>query len=80
MSDYRDRARRLILGLKAQGKSIAAYGAAAKGTVLLNYLQIGSETIDFVVDRNPHKHGKFMPGVKVPIAGLDEIAKSNPTT
>lgn len=78
MNDYRERARRLILGLKTQGKRIAAYGAAAKGTMLLNYLQIGAETIDFVVDRNPHKHGKMMPGVRIPITPLEEIARSKP--
>ncbi|MDQ4145910.1 MAG: class I SAM-dependent methyltransferase, partial [Actinomycetota bacterium] len=57
----------LLRSLRAQGKRIAAYGAAAKGTVLLNSSGIGSELIDFVVDRNVHKQGLFMPGVHIPI-------------
>ena len=47
----------LLQGLRRQGKSIAAYGAAAKGTVLLNYFGIGTDLVSFVVDRNPHKQG-----------------------
>ncbi|MCK5145256.1 class I SAM-dependent methyltransferase [bacterium] len=53
--------------LKEEGKSIAAYGAAAKGSTLLNYFGIGREYIDFVVDRNIHKQGHYMPGVHIPI-------------
>lgn len=59
--------RRLLEGFKQEGKCIAAYGAAAKGAVLLNYCGIGKETLDFVVDRSPHKQGCYMPGVHVPI-------------
>jgi SAM-dependent methyltransferase len=63
--------------LKADGKKLAAYGAAAKGAILLNYIGIGSDLIDFVVDRNVHKQGRFMPGVHVPIVDpariLDEM-------
>ena len=63
--------------LKADGKKLAAYGAAAKGAILLNYVGIGSDLIDFVVDRNVHKQGRFMPGVHVPIVDpariLDEM-------
>ncbi|MGH2684227.1 MAG: methyltransferase C-terminal domain-containing protein, partial [Actinomycetota bacterium] len=49
------------------GKRIAAYGAAAKGSTLLNFAGIGSDLVDYVVDRNVHKHGKLMPGVHLPI-------------
>lgn len=72
VSAFRDKARRLIADLKRNGKRLAAYGAAAKGTILLNYLGINNRTIEYVVDRNPHKQGKFMPGVRVPI---DEPAR-----
>ena len=57
----------LLSGLKQQGKRLAAYGAAAKGSTLLNYCKIGRETLDFVVDRSSHKQGRFMPGVHLPI-------------
>ena len=76
--DYRSRARRMIIGLKSQGKSIAAYGAAAKGTVLLNYLGLDSQTIDYAVDRNHHKQGKFMPGVRVKIEAPEQLEVERP--
>ncbi|HVM18838.1 MAG TPA: class I SAM-dependent methyltransferase, partial [Egibacteraceae bacterium] len=55
--------RALLRDLRAQGRSVAAYGAAAKGTILLNAAGLGTDVLDFVVDRNPHKHGLVMPGV-----------------
>ena len=68
-----------LLGrLKAEGKRIAAYGAAAKGSTLLNTFGIGTETLDFAVDRNTHKQGLFMPGVRVPIAAPDQLAARRP--
>ncbi|MHA1353630.1 MAG: methyltransferase domain-containing protein [Candidatus Heimdallarchaeota archaeon] len=68
----------LLTKLKAEGKSIAGYGAAAKGAVLTNYFDIGNEIIDFVADRNPHKQGLFMPGKKIPIVSPDEILEKQP--
>ncbi len=59
--------RGLLADLKAGGALIAGYGAAAKGTVLLNHFGIDTTLVDFVVDRNPHKHGLLMPGVQIPI-------------
>ena len=57
-----------LLGqLKEQGHRVAAYGAAAKGTVLLNAFGIGNERLDFVADRSDYKQGLFMPGVHIPI-------------
>jgi SAM-dependent methyltransferase len=53
--------------LKSRGDRIAAYGAAAKGSTLLNYFGIGNEVIDFVVDRSTFKQGRYMPGVHLPI-------------
>jgi SAM-dependent methyltransferase len=52
----------LLQGLRSEGKTIAAYGAAAKGATLVNYVGITTDLVDFVVDRNVHKHGRFMPG------------------
>lgn len=59
--------RSLLLGLKQDRKRLAAYGAAAKGSTLLNYLGIGREILDFVVDRSTYKQGCYMPGVHLPI-------------
>ena len=57
----------LLNELKRVGASIVAYGAAAKGSTLLNYAGIGTELLDYVVDRNAHKQGLHMPGVRLPI-------------
>jgi SAM-dependent methyltransferase len=56
-----------VVKAKREGKRIAAYGAAAKGNTLLNYAGIGADMIDYVVDQNPHKQGKFLPGSRIPI-------------
>ena len=68
----------LLSRLKAEGKRIAAYGAAAKGAVMLNYIGVGAETIDFVVDRNVHKQGKYMPGVHIPICDPSRLMQAKP--
>ncbi len=68
----------LLHRLRRKGCSIAAYGAAAKGTVMLNYAGIGPDLIDFVVDRNVHKHGLFMPGVRLPIVGTERLLEDRP--
>jgi hypothetical protein len=70
--------RDLLEGLRAQGKRIAAYGAAAKGTILLNHFGIDAETLMWVADRNPHKQGLFMPGVKLPIVEPERIVADAP--
>lgn len=64
--------------MKARGEKLAAYGAAAKGTVLLNYCGIGSDLLDFVADRSPHKQGRLMPGVHVPIEAPERILREMP--
>jgi len=68
----------LLRRLKCDGARIAAYGAAAKGSTLLNFFGIGKESIEYVVDRNPHKQGMFMPGVHIPILSPDKLAESPP--
>jgi SAM-dependent methyltransferase len=68
----------LLAQLKADGKSIAAYGAAAKGATLINYAGIDADLIDFVVDRNVHKHGKYMPGQKIPIFPPEQLVARMP--
>jgi len=68
-----------VLGrAKGEGKRVVAYGAAAKGTVLLNYCGVGPETLEFVVDRSPHKQGRYMPGVHVLIQPPEKILETMP--
>ena len=68
----------LLLDLKLQGKKIVAYGAAAKGNTFLNYCNIGENLIDFVVDKNPSKIGKFLPGSHLPIFPIKKLNQSKP--
>jgi SAM-dependent methyltransferase len=68
----------LVRRLKGEGKSVAAYGAAAKGSTLLNYFGIGAAELDFVADRSTHKQGRLMPGVGVPIVAAEELARRMP--
>jgi SAM-dependent methyltransferase len=68
----------LLTDLKRSGKTVAAYGAAAKGSTLLNYAGIGGETLDFVADRSPHKQGRFMPGAHVPIVAPERLLEARP--
>lgn len=70
--------RTLLRTLKQRGARLAAYGAAAKGTVLLNRLGLGPETLDYVVDRNPLKQGRLVPGANLPIVGPERLAAAPP--
>lgn len=70
--------RDLLADLKGQDAKVAAYGAAAKGSTLLNYFHIGRETIDFVADRSTYKQGRYMPGVRIPIVAPDRILQEMP--
>lgn len=69
---------RLLVELKQAGKTIAAYGAAAKGSTLLNYTGIGREILEFVADRSPHKQGRYMPGVHLPIVPPAALLEARP--
>ncbi len=68
----------LLTDLATQGHRIAAYGAAAKGATLLNTTPLAPGLIEYVVDRNPHKHGHLLPGVHTPIVGLDRLEEDPP--
>jgi SAM-dependent methyltransferase len=70
--------RGLLQQLKHDGNQIAAYGAAAKGAVLLNYCGIGKEFLDFAVDRSPHKQGRYIPGVHLPIYPPEKLLEVVP--
>ncbi len=63
---------------EAAGKSVAAYGAAAKGNTLLNYAGVGADRIGFVVDANPHKQGQYLPGSNVPIVEESVLKEQRP--
>ena len=67
-----------LLGAKRSGRKVAAYGAAAKGNTLLNYAGVRRDLIPFVVDRNPAKQGKFLPGSRIPIVQECEFTKNQP--
>jgi 2-polyprenyl-3-methyl-5-hydroxy-6-metoxy-1,4-benzoquinol methylase len=68
----------MLLNLKAQGKRVVAYGAAAKGAIMLNYIQAGADLLEYVVDRNIHKQGKLMPGIHIPITGPERLLQDMP--
>lgn len=68
----------LVKKLRSEGKKVAAYGAAAKGTIMLNAAGLDSGDIDYVVDRNTHKHGWFMPGAHVEILPVEKLLEDQP--
>jgi SAM-dependent methyltransferase len=68
----------LLQELKKQGKSIAAYGASAKGSTLLNFYGVGKETLDFVTDRSTHKQGRLTPGTHIPIVPSNRLLEAMP--
>jgi SAM-dependent methyltransferase len=70
--------RALLSELKASGARIAAYGAPAKGNTLLNHFSIGSDIIDFVVDRSPYKQGMYTPGTHLPIVKVERLLDEQP--
>jgi len=64
--------------MRAEGRTIGGYGAAAKGTVLLNYCGLTPASVAFVADRNPYKQGRRMPGCGIPVVAAEEIAARRP--
>jgi len=72
------RIRDLIVGLKSRGARLAGYGAAAKGTILLNVVGLDHEILDWVADRNVHKQGRYIPGVRLPIVAPEQLLAEKP--
>jgi SAM-dependent methyltransferase len=74
--------RRSLLAFLAEaareGKTVAAYGAAAKGNTLLNFCAVTSADISMVADRNPHKQSKFLPGTHIPVVSPEALRKARP--
>ncbi len=68
----------LLKKLKSEGKKIVGYGAAAKGNVLMNYMGIGSEFLDYVVDKNPLKQNLLTPGTHLPVYSPEKLKEDKP--
>ena len=73
-----DSLRNLLTALKADGKTLACYGAAAKGDTMLNTLGLGRETFDFVADRSTYKQGRLTPGTHIPIVPAERLLEKKP--
>ena len=67
-----------LLDARRAGKKVAAYGAAAKGNTLLNYSGARADLVAFVVDRNPAKQGKYLPGSRIPIVDETHLRREQP--
>jgi len=78
VAGIREELRALVHRLTREGKRVAAYGAAAKGTIMLNFTGLDSSVISYVVDRNTYKHGKYMPGVHVEILPVERLLEDMP--
>ena len=74
----RDDLHELLVRLRAEGATIAGYGAAAKGSTLLNYVGIDTNLVEFVVDRNVHKQGTYMPGTNQPVLAPEALLERRP--
>jgi len=68
----------LLIELRRKGKSVVGYGAPGKGNTLLNYCGIRTDFLDYTVDRNPYKHGRYTPGTHIPIFPPDRISETRP--
>ena len=67
-----------LVSTKTENKSVVGYGAPAKGNTLLNYCGVGTDLIDYTVDRSPHKQGLFLPGTHIPIYSPDRVRETRP--
>jgi hypothetical protein len=67
-----------LIETKRAGKTVAGYGAAAKGNTLMNYAGVRPDLLAYVVDRNPAKQGKYLPGCRLPIVAEDHLKQSRP--
>jgi hypothetical protein len=68
----------VLIGLRREGKQVVGYGAPGKGNTLLNFCGIRTDLLEYTVDRNPYKHGKYTPGTHIPIRSPEEIRRTQP--
>ncbi len=67
-----------LIGARRGGKTVAGYGAPGKGNTLLNYCGIRTDFVEYTVDRNPYKHGRFLPGTHIPIYAPERLTQTRP--
>lgn len=78
VENVREELRKTLLGLKTAGHTLAAYGAPAKGSTLLEFAGIGPDLLDFIADRSPLKQGHYMPGSHIPIVPPERLREERP--
>ena len=78
VSEVRNDLLTFLIGASREGKRVVAYGAPGKGNTLLNHCGIRADLVEFAVDRNPFKHGRFLPGTHIPIHPVEALAEARP--
>src|SRR5260221_372316 len=78
VKETKQRLLEFLITAKRAGKSVVGYGAPGKGNTLLNYCGIRTDFVDYTVDRNPYKHGRFLPGTHIPVLPPERIAETRP--
>lgn len=78
VSAARDSLRAFLAGAKAEGRTVAAFGAAAKGNTLLNYCRVGPDDVLLVADSSPHKQGRYLPGSHLPVVSPERLIEARP--
>ena len=78
VAEVRDDFVEFLIDCRRRGRSVAAYGAPGKGNTLLNHCGVRADLLSFAVDRNPHKHGKFLPGTHIPVLPVEALAEARP--
>jgi hypothetical protein len=67
-----------LIGAAREGRTVAGYGAPGKGNTLLNHCGIRTDLVAYTVDRNPYKHGRFLPGTHIPVHPPERLAETRP--
>jgi hypothetical protein len=78
VADVRNDVVEFLVGCARRGETVVAYGAPGKGNTLLNHCGVRADLIQFAVDRNPFKHGRFTPGTHIPVRPVEELASARP--